>query len=122
MDQSITIKIAGNEYPLKAATPQIEQMMRIAAETIGKKLSAYDAKYPNKSLADKLSFVALNETVGRLSLQKKLEHAEEEARKLQEQMEAYLNTIEKNGRESHVQGSTKFHGTELSRDGDDRPG
>ena len=43
MDQSITIKIAGNEYPLKAATPQIEQMMRIAAETIGKKLSAYDA-------------------------------------------------------------------------------
>ena len=98
MDQSITIKIAGYEYPLKAATPQIEQMMRIAAETIGKKLSAYDAKYPNKSLADKLSFVALNETVGRLSLQKKLEHAEEEARKLQEQMEAYLNTIEKNGR------------------------
>lgn len=98
MDQSITIKIAGNEYPLKAATPQIEQMMRIAAETISKKLSAYDAKYPNKSLADKLSFVALNETVGRLSLQKKLEHAEEEARKLQEQMEAYLNTIEKNGR------------------------
>ena len=98
MEQSITIKIAGNEYPLKAATPQIEQMIRIAAETIGKKLSAYDAKYPNKSLADKLSFVALNETVGRLSLQKKLEQATEEARKLQEDMEAYLKHMEKDSR------------------------
>ncbi len=98
MDQSITIKIAGNEYPLKAASPQIEQMMRIAAETINKKLNAYDAKYPNKSLADKLSFVALNETVGRLALQKKLENATEEARKLQEDMEAYLKNMEKDSR------------------------
>ena len=58
MEQSIKIKIAGVEYPLKASSPEMEQLMRLAAEAINQKLSAYDAKFPNKSLSDKLSFVA----------------------------------------------------------------
>ena len=62
MGQSIKIKIAGNEYPLVAATPEMEQLMRLAAEAINQKLTAYDAKFPNKSLSDKLSFVALRDS------------------------------------------------------------
>jgi len=98
MDQSITIKIAGTEYPLKADSPQIEQLMRLAAETINHKLAAYDAKFPDKSLVDKLSFVALSETVSRISLQRKVAAIGEEAKSLQKETEDYLENIEKNGR------------------------
>lgn len=98
MAQSIKIKIAGKEYPLMASSPEMEQMMRLAAETISHKLAAYDAKYPDKSLTDKLAFVALNETIGRLTSQKKLADASDEARKLQEDVDSYLTNIEKNGR------------------------
>ena len=66
MEQSITIKIAGKDYPLKATSPEMEQLMRLAADSINQKLAAYDAKFPDKTLVDKLSFVALNETVSRM--------------------------------------------------------
>lgn len=89
-EQSITIKIAGNTYPLRAATPEMEQLMRLAAETVNKKLSAYDAKYPNKSLSDKLAFVALNEAVNRLTYERELGKADAESAKLQEELESYL--------------------------------
>ena len=69
-----------------------------AAEPIDQKLTAYDAKFPNKSLSDKLSFVALNETVSRLTYQKRLADAGDEAAKLQEDVETYLKNIEKDGR------------------------
>ena len=94
-EQSITLKIGGTAYPLKVRGPEMEQMMRIAAETINQKLAAYDARFPDLSLADKLSFVALNETVARLVEQKKMAMREEEARKLQEETESYLRSIEK---------------------------
>ena len=76
----------------------MERLMRLAAEAINQKLAAYDAKFPNKSLSDKLSFVALNETVSRLTYQKRLSEASEEGRKLQEDVESYLKNIEKDGR------------------------
>ena len=98
MGQSIKIKIAGIEDPLVAASPEMERLMRLAAEAINQKLAAYDAKFPNKSLSDKLSFVALNETVSRLTYQKRLSEASEEGRKLQEDVESYLKNIEKDGR------------------------
>ena len=98
MGQSIKIKIAGNEYPLVASSPEMERLMRLAAEAINQKLTAYDAKFPNKSLSDKLSFVALNETVSRLTYQKKLSEASDEAKKLQEDVDSYLMNIGKDGR------------------------
>jgi hypothetical protein len=93
-EQSITIVIAGTQYPLKAASPEVERLMRIAAETVNTKLAAYDAKYPNKSTADKLAFVALNETVSRLVCQKHLDEASSESAKLQDEIETYLKNID----------------------------
>ena len=82
MEQSITLKIAGKDYPLKATSPEMEQLMRLAAETINQKLAVYDAKFPDKTLVDKLSFVALNETVSRMSYQKRLSSVNEEAERI----------------------------------------
>ena len=76
----------------------MERMMRLAADAINQKLTAYDAKYPNKTLSDKLSFVALNEAVGRLAYQKRLADADAEAKRLQEDVESYIRNIEKDGR------------------------
>ena len=98
MGQNIKIKIAGNEYPLVASSPEMERMMRLAADAINQKLAAYDAKYPNKTLSDKLSFVALNEAVGRLAYQKRVADDDAEAKKLQEDVEAYIKNLEKDGR------------------------
>mgnify|MGYP002515307507 FL=1 len=98
MGQNIKIRIAGNEYPLVASSPEMERMMRLAAEAINQKLTAYDAKYPNKTLSDKLSFVALNEAVGRLAFQKRLADVDAQARRLQDDVESYIKTIEKDGR------------------------
>ena len=95
MDQSITLKIAGKEYPLKAATPEMEQMMRIAAEAIGKRLAQYDAKFPEKELIDKLVFVTLNETVNRIAVQRKLAAQEEGEKKLLDEISSYLDSIDR---------------------------
>ena len=95
MDQSITLKIAGKEYPLKAATPEMEQMMRIAAEAIGKRLAQYDAKFPEKDLVDKLVFVTLNETVNRIAMQRKLAAQEDAEKKLLDEILGYLDSIDR---------------------------
>lgn len=92
--QSITLKIAGKEYPLKATSPEMEQIMRVAADTINQKLAAYDAKFPDKTLIDKLSFVTLNETIGRLSTQKKYSALEDELKQLQRETGSYLVNID----------------------------
>ncbi|MBO4923641.1 MAG: cell division protein ZapA [Bacteroidales bacterium] len=95
MEQSITIKIAGKDYPLKATSPEMEQLMRLAADSINQKLAAYDAKFPDKTLVDKLSFVALNETVSRMSYQKRLSSVNEEAKAMLSRTSAYLDNIDK---------------------------
>ena len=95
MEQSITLKIAGKDYPLKATSPEMEQLMRLAAETINQKLAVYDAKFPDTTLVDKLSFVALNETVSRMSYQKRLSSVNEEAKRMLSQTSSYLDDIDK---------------------------
>lgn len=96
--RKIKIRIAGIDYPLMAASEPMEQIMRLAAESVNQKLSAYNAKYPDKSMTDKLAFVALNEAIARLTSQKKMSDASQEAAKLQEEVDKYLKDIEKNGR------------------------
>ena len=93
MDQSITIKIAGKEYSLKASSPEMERCMRIAAEDINKRLSAYDEKYPDKRLEDKLAFVTLNETVSKITAIGKLNATAGEVSELAGELEKYLSGI-----------------------------
>ncbi len=95
MEQSITIRIADQEYPLKAKSPEMEQLMRLAAENVNQKLAAYNAKIRGRSLADKLTFVSLNETVARLQLEKRLKDLEDKVKALHLDTEAYLEKTEK---------------------------
>lgn len=90
MAQSIKLKIAGIEYPMAVNTPEMEEAMRLAAEEINRKFSVYDSKYPDKTPLDKLIIVTLNETVNRITCQKRMQQLAEEAKTLQDDLDAYL--------------------------------
>lgn len=94
MEQNITIKIAGKDYALKVTSPEMEQLMRIAAETINEKLMDYDSKYPEKTLADKLALISLTVTVSKLSYYRKLKSVNEEAKRMLDQTSSYLKNNE----------------------------
>lgn len=92
---NVTLHIAGNEYVLKAKTPESEQAMRLAAEEINRSLDKYNAVYPDKSLADKLVFVTLNQTANKILYQRRLAKLGESVKALKEDTDAYLNRIDK---------------------------
>lgn len=95
MDQSITLKIAGNTYSLKASSPEMEQMMRMAAADVNSMLSKFESRFPDKTMVDKLSFVALQQAIGKLSGLKKLETLSDEVNSLNADVVSYLDSLNK---------------------------
>ena len=94
--QSITIKIAGREYPLKAKTPEAEQVMRLAADDVNAMLAHYNASYPDKSDVGKLAFVTLSQAVGKITAQRSAARLSADLDALDDRLGAYLAGIEKN--------------------------
>lgn len=98
MEQSIKIRIADREYPLKVSSPDKEEVIRKAANELNKKITLYQEKYPNKGMIEILSFVALNVSMVNVSLQKQAESILEEEDTLAKELHAYLENIDKNSR------------------------
>ena len=98
MEQSIKIRIADREYPLKVSSPDKEEVIRKAANELNKKITLYQEKYPNKGMIEILSFVALNVSIVNVSLQKQAENILEEEETLAKELHAYLENIDKNSR------------------------
>ena len=90
MAQSISIKIAGKNYPLVAASPERERQLRLAAEEVNAMLLRYDVKYPDTQLVDKLVFVALNQAVGRIAAKEDFAGYTSELHSLEHDLENYL--------------------------------
>ena len=74
MAQDITLKVAGKSYSLSAASPEMEQLMRLAAQDVSAMMTKFDARFPDSSPEDKLVFVAIQEAAGKLSAQKKMKN------------------------------------------------
>ena len=98
MEQSIKIKIADREYPLKVSSPDKEEVIRKAAAELNRKITLYQEKYPNKGMIEILSFVALNVSMANVALQKKTEMIVEEEEALAKELHGYLENIDKNSR------------------------
>jgi cell division protein ZapA (FtsZ GTPase activity inhibitor) len=94
MAQSITIKIAGKSYALKADTPQKEEWIRRAAAKVDELISAYESKFPGKNMTDILSFVALNQSMSFISCKEQLDGVSKEASALKKDTDDYLVKIE----------------------------
>jgi cell division protein ZapA (FtsZ GTPase activity inhibitor) len=90
MDQKISIKIAGRTYNLTASSPEQEELYRLAADTINKRMAAFTHSHPGKTAADLMTFVALTETVIRIGLQKNMESFKAGEAALEKDLERYL--------------------------------
>ena len=95
MAQDITLKVAGKPYRLSAATPEMEQLMRLAAADVTAMMTKFDARFPDSSPEDKLVFVAIQEAAGKLFAQKKIARLAEEVESLGADVAAYLGALKK---------------------------
>ena len=98
MAQSITIKIADRPYSLKVTSPEQEELIRKAADEVNRKLSAYQDRMPGKGMVELLSFAALNVCMANLSLQDQLKEIACGEKILADELEGYLENIDKNSR------------------------
>ena len=90
MDQKISIKIAERTFHLTASTPEQEEVIRLAADAINRRLETYTRSNPGKSLVELMSMVALNEGVCRINIQREMAAKEAEAEQLGKDMANYL--------------------------------
>ncbi len=98
MEQSIKIKIADREYPLKVSSPEKEEVIRKAAADLNRKITLYQEKYPHKGMIEILSFVALNVSMTNVVLQKQIDVMNAEEEGLAKELQAYLDNMDKNSR------------------------
>ena len=98
MEQSIKIKIADREYPLKVSSPEKEEVIRKAAADLNKKIALYQEKYPNKGMIEILSFVALNVSMTNVVVQKQIETMKESEESLAKELQGYIDNMDKNSR------------------------
>lgn len=90
MDQKISIKIAGRTFNLTAASPEMEELFRQAADAINNRFHAYTLSHPGRTVNDLMALVALNETVLRLTMQRELEQRKSAEKQLETDLERYL--------------------------------
>lgn len=90
---SITLKIAGKEYRV-VATPEQEHYYRLAADKVNATLKDYEVRFPTQTLNDKLAFVALSETVARLTTKRNCDKLVAEYDDLGKELHTYLDKIE----------------------------
>lgn len=95
MEQKITIKIGEREYDLKSKSPEHEEVIRRAADMLNRMVTSYQVKYPRNNTIDILSFVAINQCISNIGLQKKLEDMEKEITELSGGIDDYLKNIGK---------------------------
>ena len=98
MEQSIKIKIADREYPLKVSSPEKEEVIRKAAADLNRKISLYQDKYPNKGMIEILSSVALNVSMMNVVLEKQVDSLKKGEDNLASELQSYLENIDKNSR------------------------
>ena len=98
MAQSINIKIAGRPYNLSAATPEHEEVIRKAAEDVNRKIAQYQEKFPKTGMSDIMAFMALNVCMNNIVLQKQISQMKAAEETLAEELESYLENIDKNSR------------------------
>ena len=95
MAQKITLKIGGHSYSFKAETPEAEQIMRLASADLNKKLDRFTRQYPAGQEIDRLSFVALNLGVEKISRDRKLAELKGEVDALKRETDVYIESIGK---------------------------
>jgi cell division protein ZapA (FtsZ GTPase activity inhibitor) len=98
MEQSIKIKIAGYTFPLKVNSQEQEEYIRKSAQEINRQITAFQTRYPNKSLIEILSIMSLNVCVTNMTLSKQMKDFKDAEESLAKELNGYLDNIDKNSR------------------------
>lgn len=95
MGQRVVLKIAGKEYELDAATPEMEQTMRVAAADVNEMLEMFNTRFPDASMVDKFAFVAVHEAIEKFYVKKEVEAFKSEMGSLHDELGSYLDGKDK---------------------------
>ena len=98
MEQSIKVKIAGYTFPLKVNSQEQEEYIRKSAQEINRQVTAFQTRYPNKSLIEILSIMSLNVCVTNMTLSKQMKDFKDAEESLAKELNGYLENIDKNSR------------------------
>ena len=98
MEQSIKVKIAGYTFPLKVNSQEQEEYIRKSAKEINRQITAFQTRYPNKSLIEILSIMSLNVCVTNMTLSKQMKDFKDAEESLAKELSGYLDNIDKNSR------------------------
>ena len=98
MEQSIKVKIAGYTFPLKVNSQEQEEYIRKSAQEINRQITAFQTRYPNKSLIEILSIMSLNVCVTNMTLSKQMKDFKDAEESLAKELDGYLENIDKNSR------------------------
>ena len=98
MEQSIKVKIAGYTFPLKVNSQEQEEYIRKSAQEINRQVTAFQTRYPNKSLIEILSIMSLNVCVTNMTLSKQMKDFKDAEESLAKELNGYLDNIDKNSR------------------------
>lgn len=98
MEQSINVKIADRNYPLKVTSPEQEEVIRKAAAEINARVNLWLEKHPEKKLSEILSLVALKTCITNITLSEQLKTIKAGEESLVKELESYLENIDINSR------------------------
>ena len=98
MEQSIKVKIAGYTFPLKVNSQEQQEYIRKSAQEINRQITAFQTRYPNKSLIEILSIMSLNVCVTNMTLSKQMKDFKDAEESLAKELNGYLENIDKNSR------------------------
>ena len=98
MEQSIKVQIAGYTFPLKVNSQEQEEYIRKSAQEINRQITAFQTRYPNKSLIEILSIMSLNVCVTNMTLSKQMKDFKDAEESLAKELSGYLENIDKNSR------------------------
>lgn len=98
MEQSIKVKIAGYTFPLKVNSQEQEEYIRKSAQEINRQITAFQTRYPNKSLIEILSIMSLNVCVTNMTLSKQMKDFKDAEESLAKELDGYLENIDKTSR------------------------
>ena len=91
--RNITVKIARRDYCLKVKNADEEELYRLAADSVNRKIDLYRKKFVGRQETDILSFVAFNVCLANIRSVREYERLGKEAEEMHRQIESYLEDI-----------------------------
>ena len=91
--RNITVKIAGRDSSLKVKNADEEELYRLAADSVNRKIDLYRKKFVGRQETDILSFVAFNVCLANIRSVREYERLGKEAEEMHRQIESYLEDI-----------------------------